>query len=269
MIVRWADTEAGQDVGLAAGALNVGLYRVEIAPEETAAQADAPVEEIVFVLAGSGWWENGAESSEVRPGDCGVRLVQDRDHLLRAGKDGLTVLAFVSPLARKLYSHPTARKPNIVSVESVEPDYEGDAGKWVVLARKAGAVRAGLNWGHLEPGKIGAHPHLHSADEEVFVILEGGGTLELWPSPARAEGDDRMEREEHPISAGDVVWRPPSTGIAHSLRAGDEGITFLAYGTREPNDVCYYPRSNKIYWRGVGLITRLESLGYDDGEPED
>ena len=269
MIVRWADTEAGKDVGLAAGALNVGLYRVEIAPEQTAAQADAPVEEIVFVLEGSGWWENGAESSEIRPGDCGVRLVQDRDHLLRAGKDGLTVLAFVSPLARKLYTQPTARKPNIVSVGSVEHDYEGDAGKWVVLARKAGAVRAGLNWGYLEPGKIGAHPHLHSADEEVFVILEGGGTLELWPSPVRAEGDDRMEREERPISAGDVVWRPPSTGIAHSLRAGDEGITFLAYGTREPNDVCYYPRSNKIYWRGVGLITRLEALGYDDGEPED
>jgi hypothetical protein len=40
-------------------------------------------------------------------------------------------------------------------------------------------------------------------------------------------------------------------------------------GTREPNDVCYSPRSNKIYWRGVGLTTRLESLGYDDGEPED
>ena len=46
-------------------------------------------------------------------------------------------------------------------------------------------------------------------------------------------------------------------------------MTFLAYGTREPNDVCYYPRSSKIYWRGVGLITRLESLGYDDEEPED
>ena len=180
----------------------MGLYRVEIAPEETAAQADAPVEEIVFVLAGSGWWENGVESSEVRPGDCGVRLVQDRDHVLRAGKDGLTVLAFVSPLARKLYSHPAARKPSIVSVESVEPDYQGDAGKWVVLARKAGAVRAGLNWGRLEPGKIGADPHLHSADEEVFVILEGGGTLELGPSPARAAGAPRLEREEHPISAG-------------------------------------------------------------------
>lgn len=45
-------------------------------------------------------------------------------------------------------------------------------------------------------------------------------------------------------------------------------MTFLVYGTREPNDVCYYPRSNKIYW-GVGLITKLEPLGYDDGEPEE
>ncbi|MDP9304559.1 MAG: hypothetical protein M3O92_08630 [Actinomycetota bacterium] len=102
--------------------------------------------------------------------------------------------------------------------------------------------------------------------QEVFVILEGGGTLELWPSPIRAED---TEREEHEIRAGDVVWRPPSTGIGHFFRGGEEGMTFLAYGTREPNDVCYYPRSNKIYLRGVGLITRLELLGYDDGEPEE
>ncbi|CAN5127924.1 hypothetical protein BH18ACT12_BH18ACT12_14190 [soil metagenome] len=45
-------------------------------------------------------------------------------------------------------------------------------------------------------------------------------------------------------------------------------MNFLAYGTRRPNDVCYYPRSNKIYWRGLGLIARLEPLHYDDGEPE-
>lgn len=266
MIVRWADVEVGRDIGLAAGALNVGLFRLEIAPEETAAQSDEPVEEIVFVLEGSGWWENGEEKAEVRPGDCGVRLVQDRGHLLRAGEDGLTILAFVSPIARKLFANTTTGKPNIVSLEAIEPDYEGESGKWVVVARKAGAVLGGLNWGHLEPGKWGAAPHLHSADEEVFVILEGNGTLELWPSPVRAED---TERETHEISAGDVVWRPPSTGIAHFLRGGEAGLTFLAYGTREPNDVCYYPRSNKIYWRGVGLITRLESLGYDDGEPED
>ena len=43
-------------------------------------------------------------------------------------------------------------------------------------------------------------------------------------------------------------------------------MTFLAYGTRNANDVCYYPRSNKIYFRGLGLIARLEDLDYDDGE---
>ena len=191
MIVRWDDVQPGQDIGQAAGALNVSLHRLEIAPEETAAQADAPVEEIVYVLEGSGSWENGQETSEVRAGSCGVRLAQDQGHLLRAGKDGLTVLAFVSPIARKLFSGATTSKPNIVNIEAIEADYEGESGKWVVLARKAGAVRAGLNWGHLQPGRSGAPPHCHSADEEIFVILEGGGTLELWPSPVRAKDFER------------------------------------------------------------------------------
>jgi uncharacterized cupin superfamily protein len=266
VIVRWDDVQPGQDIGQAADALNVSLHRLELAPEETAKQSDVPVEEIVFVLEGSGLWENDLGSWKVRPGDCAVRLAQDQGHLLRAGKDGLTVFAFVSPIARKLFSREMTRKPDIVNLDAVDADYEGDAGKWVVVARKAGAVRSGLNWGHLEPGKSGAPPHSHSADEEVFVILEGGGTLELWPSPARAED---TEWEEHAIRAGDVVWRPPSTGISHFFRAGPDGMTFLVYGTREPNDVCYYPRSNKIHWRGVGLITKLEPLGYDDGEPEE
>jgi uncharacterized cupin superfamily protein len=266
VIVRWDDVQAGQDIGLTAGALNVGLHRLQLGPGETAAQSDAPVEEIVYVHEGTGSWESGAGKADVRAGDCGVRLVQDEGHLLRAGNDGLTVFAFVSPIARKLYSQAANRAPQIVNVDAMEADYEGESGKWVVVARKAGAVLGGLNWGHLEPGRAGASPHLHSADEEVFVILEGGGTLELWPSPVRAE---ETKPEEHEIRAGDVVWRPPSTGISHFLRSGHEGMTFLVYGTREPNDVCYYPRSNKTYWRGVGLIARLETLGYDDGEPED
>ena len=32
-------------------------------------------------------------------------------------------------------------------------------------------------------------------------------------------------------------------------------MTLLMYGTREPSDVCYYPRSGKVYFiRGVGLV---------------
>ena len=31
--------------------------------------------------------------------------------------------------------------------------------------------------------------------------------------------------------------------------------------------MCYYPRSNKVFFRGLGLIARLEALDYFDGEP--
>ena len=31
--------------------------------------------------------------------------------------------------------------------------------------------------------------------------------------------------------------------------------------------MAWYPRSQKIYWRGLGVIGRIESLDYDDGEP--
>jgi hypothetical protein len=38
------------------------------------------------------------------------------------------------------------------------------------------------------------------------------------------------------------------------------------YGVRDPNDVCYYPRSNKVFLSGIGLVARLERLDYWDGE---
>jgi hypothetical protein len=43
-------------------------------------------------------------------------------------------------------------------------------------------------------------------------------------------------------------------------------MKLLAYGTRESNDIAWYPRSKKVYFRGVGLMTRLPELDYWDGE---
>jgi len=62
------------------------------------------------------------------------------------------------------------------------------------------------------------------------------------------------------------VSRPAGTRVAHAFRAGTRGLTYLAYGTRDTNDIVYYPRSNKIFFRGVGLIGRIERLDYWDGE---
>jgi uncharacterized cupin superfamily protein len=113
----------------------------------------------------------------------------------------------------------------------------------------------------IPPGKLNNPPHCHSAEEEIFVVLDGEGTLELWPHLRRGG-----EHEEHPVRRGSVVARPAGTGRAHAFRAGDGGLSLLAYGTRDPRDITYYPRSGKVNIRGVGLIGRLEVLDYWDGE---
>jgi uncharacterized cupin superfamily protein len=112
---------------------------------------------------------------------------------------------------------------------------------------------------------MGAPPHCHSEEEEIFIMLEGSATLELWPSPVMESRGRKLEQIE--LRSGHVVSRPAGTKIAHSFRGGPEGVTMLIYGTRRPNDICWYPRSNKVYWRGLGVIGRIEALDYWDGEP--
>lgn len=293
-----------RDLGSAAGTQRVGVNRVEVDPRRwsTPAHAELDAEEIFFVLGGSGLsWQDG-KTCEIGPGDCIVHRIADV-HTFRAGDGGLDMLAFGQRIVAT-YTHfprvgatgnypgvvidasqgprvwdreqalgePEAatrgeRPPNVVALDDLR--HEVDGGAWGELARGAGATRTGLNWIRLGPGHRGAPPHCHSAEEEIFVVLGGDGVLELWPTPAAARLHGDVGFEEHPVRTGHVVSRPPGTRIAHSFRAGDAGLTYLAYGTREPNDVCYYPRSNKIFWRGVGLIARLEPLEYDDGEPDD
>jgi uncharacterized cupin superfamily protein len=112
-----------------------------------------------------------------------------------------------------------------------------------------------------QPGKLHNPPHCHNAEEEIFVVTAGAGTLELWHG-ATADGPD----EEHPVRAGSVIARPAGTGVAHAFCAGEEGLALLAYGTRDPRDITYYPRSRKVSLRGLGVIGRLDVLDYWDGE---
>ena len=122
------------------------------------------------------------------------------------------------------------------------------------LGSAVGSERTGISRVTIPAGRLGYPPHCHSAEEEIFVVLGGEGTLVL--------GD-----EEHAVRPGCVVGRPPGTRIPHSFRAGVTDLVYLAYGTREPNDIVYYPRSGKVSLRGVGVMGRIEPLGYWDGEP--
>jgi uncharacterized cupin superfamily protein len=244
-------------------------------------------EEIFFVLRGSGllWQDdgNGPATCEVGEGDTIVHVAEEQFHTLVAGDDGLDVLAFgqrvwvtatwlmragvVRMTATVDVSdgpHPWEREAAAGELELPEPGPRpknvvalADApvildGKVRILGDTGGSVRTGLN---TFEQKQGDHyvPHCHSAEEEIFVVLEGDGTCEL--------GD-----ESFAVRRGSVITRPAGTGIAHAIRAGDAGIGLLAYGTREPNDICYYPRSGKVYLCGVGVIGRIEPVDYWEGE---
>jgi uncharacterized cupin superfamily protein len=260
VIAHWDEVAPDGDLAQAAGAVAVSLRRIQLSAGEHAELPQRETEDVLYVVAGSG--------DGLRAGECVVYPVPHDAATLRAGNDGLTALLFATPASAPPFHSGAPEQPRTLNVADAESAYEGDAGRWVLLARQAGAQHAGVNYGRLEAGNDGAPPHCHSADEELFVLLEGSATFELWPSPLRVLEDD-AEKETLEVRAGHVISRPPSTGVSHSLRAGAQGASFLVYGTRRPNDVCYYPRSNKIYWRGLGLIARLEPLAYGDGEPED
>jgi uncharacterized cupin superfamily protein len=239
----------------------------------------------------------------VRPGDCLVHLALVHAHTLQAGPDGLEVLAFgqrhyarntLLPRAGVSWLGPTwvlegapddhpwkreaaagppeidhlsPRPAHVVNVDEVEPSTR--TGATVArsirdLGRAGGSFATGLRLFDVTPGKLSNPPHCHSAEEEIFVVTDGEGALELWSS--NGPGGSAGPGEEHPVRRGTAVARPAGTGVAHTFRAGDAGLSFLAYGTRDPRDVTYYPRSGKVSLRGVGVIGRLDVLEYWDGE---
>jgi len=85
-------------------------------------------------------------------------------------------------------------------------------------------------------------PHCHAAEEEIFVVLEGSGSVELWPHPRPVSEQDRWPggHEKHPVRAGNTIAGPAGRGRAAGIRAGGDGVRVLAYGTREPNDITAY-----------------------------
>jgi mannose-6-phosphate isomerase-like protein (cupin superfamily) len=107
---------------------------------------------------------------------------------------------------------PSPRPETIVNVADVEED-EG----WREVGWAAGSERTGLNHVDVPPRKLHCPPHCHSAEEQVFIVLEGSGTLELLPSPALREAG--REPETHEVRPGHVVSRPAGTAMAHAFRA--------------------------------------------------
>jgi uncharacterized cupin superfamily protein len=285
-----------QRLGAAAGTSGVGLNRVRVEPGKlsTPPHSHSASEEVFFILSGSGLaWQDG-DVHEIRAGDCVVYEADHYEHTFIAGPEGLEYLAYGTrhptevawlPRSRAIrighpwvegrddnpweveanapmleYGPPAPRPANIVNIDEVEQEDFAERATGAPLATLDRSTLAGLHWQRLHAGRRGAVPHCHSAEEEIFVILDGAATLEFWTMDGAID-------DEIALRPGHIVARPPRNRVPHSFRAGPDGVTMLVYGTRDPNDICWFPRSQKIFIRGIGVIGRIERLEYRDGEP--
>ena len=150
---------------------------------------------------------------------------------------------------------------NKINVDEIEPYSFNDAdGKYSATVYEAGfpigARRLGYAFATLPPGARLCPMHSHLLEEEVFLVWDGTPTI-------------RTPRGEFTCRRGDVIAFPPGdVGMHQLLNASGAECTIFVLGNAEPNEVAFYPNSNKVLVRGRNrLILRGEPrLDYYDGE---
>ncbi len=136
------------------------------------------------------------------------------------------------------------------------------------LSAKIGAEKLGYAVVVVPPGKAAWPFHTHYANEEMFLILEGQGTL-------------RYGDEEYPLRQGDVICCPPGPGRARQIRnTSDVALKYLALSTALTPEVAEYPDSDKVgvicggpgedmsKYTLVMFSKKSDAVPYYEGEPE-
>jgi uncharacterized cupin superfamily protein len=164
-----------------------------------------------------------------------------------------TATALAARLIRNFNSAPQERWVR-------EPLYESLSAR---LGAGTAAQKLGATIDTVAPGKQSCPYHFHHAQEEMFVVLEGKGTL-------------RVAGERLPISAGDVIFIPPGPEYPHHiLNTSEAPLKYLSISTRESPEVCEYPDSGKYLAMAFGagqmkfdaIQQRANSVDYWEGEP--
>ena len=135
------------------------------------------------------------------------------------------------------------------------PLYESRSAR---LSEGTAAKKLGASVDVMPPGKRSCPYHLHHVQEEMFIVLEGQGTL-------------RVAGQEVPIRAGDVIHVPPGPDYPHHIvNTSDRPLKYLSISTQEEPEICEYPDSGKYSAWAPGFQARQRreaSLDYWEGEP--
>lgn len=113
------------------------------------------------------------------------------------------------------------------------------------FGKQIGARQLGIRLVVVPPGKRGWPFHSHYANEEMFIILKGSGTL-------------RYGAERFPVREGDVIATPAgSKETAHQIiNTSEAELRYLALSTLHDPEICEYPDSGKY-----GAYAGFESKG--------
>ncbi|MDD1421467.1 cupin domain-containing protein [Dolichospermum sp. ST_sed1] len=128
-------------------------------------------------------------------------------------------------------------------------------GKFAPLGQEAKSEKLGFNITTIEPGLWFCPYHLHHLEEEMILVLEGEITV-------------RQENETKVLKVNDLIFF--KTKVAHQIyNSGNVPAKLLAISNKDPNDICEYPDSNKIYMRGQKKIYQMGTeKNYMDGEEQ-
>ena len=120
------------------------------------------------------------------------------------------------------------------------------------------AAKLGAGYDELAPGQRSCPYHYHFGQEEMFVILDGAGTL-------------RVAGAMLPVRTGDVVFIPPGPEYPHQfINTSNVVMKYLSISTQERPELCVYPDSGKVgaFAKGMQVMNRpATNLDYWDGEP--
>jgi uncharacterized cupin superfamily protein len=129
--------------------------------------------------------------------------------------------------------------PKVINIDELTTSLERSHGerfemRMFPIGAGVGARKLGYNVTELKPGKTAFPYHFHHVNEEMFLVLEGEGTL-------RGPGGSR------PLRAGDLVCCPPGGDGAHQIgNSGSTVLRYLAVSTMEDPELVEYPDSGKF-----------------------
>ncbi len=130
-------------------------------------------------------------------------------------------------------------------------------GSSVEMAKTWGAEKLGFHLEILDPGKFGCPYHKHHKEEELFIAVKGEATI-------------RQDEEFFQVRSGDVFFF--KTGVSHQMyNHTQEPFLFFALSSKDSDEICDYPDSNKRLEGRTRTITqngiKVEDYWKDEEDP--